>query len=251
MILVIDIGNTNTHFGIYKGDKLKTHWSILNSVIKKQSDIILLNLKNYTIYQCTISCVVPSLRDVFNKIILENFGFSPLFIEHSFIKIPIYYDNPSKLGIDRIVNAIAAIKLYSLPCIVIDFGTATTIDVISEDCEFMGGVIAPGISVSMETLWTKTEKLPIIEITVPRSVIGRNTVDCMQSGIFYGFIGQINEIIRRIYKELGKSKIYCISTGGLSNIISPYFKYIKQIDPLLTLKGLKILTDEYYNNNSL
>ncbi|MDI6781249.1 MAG: type III pantothenate kinase [bacterium] len=243
MILVIDIGNTNTHFGIYNIDEIEKHWFIPNSVIREQNNIILSNLKDYIIKQCTISCVVPSLKDVFNKIISNNLGFSPFFIDHSFIKIPIHYNNPSDLGIDRIINAVAVIKLYRLPCIIVDFGTATTFDVISKDCEFIGGVIAPGIGVSIETLWTKTEKLPIVEINVPKSVIGRSTVDCMYSGIFYGFIGQVNEIIRRIQDEQDGKAINCIATGGLSGVISPYIRCIKQIDPLLILKGLKILTD--------
>ena len=247
MIIVIDIGNTNTHFGVYIGDRLKKHWFLLNSVIKKQNDIILSELKGSSIRQCVISCVAPSLKDVFNKVILDNFGFNPFFIENSFIKIPIHYDNPSELGIDRIVNAVAVIRLYSLPCIVVDFGTTTTFDVVSKDCEFMGGVIAPGIGVSMETLWTKTEKLPVIGINVPLSVIGKNTADCMRSGIFYSFIGQVNEIIRQIRKEYG-GRINCIATGGLSDIIGPHLKCIKQIDPLLILKGLKILMDERGSN---
>ncbi|MFH1962399.1 MAG: type III pantothenate kinase [bacterium] len=249
-VLVIDIGNTNTHFGIYAGEELKVYWSVLNNIIKKQQDIILLRLKTemsrqniFTIHQCTISCVVPSLRDVFSEIILNAFGFNPLFIEYHSVKIPIFYNNLSELGVDRIINALAAVKLYSLPCIIVDFGTATTFDVVSDKGEFIGGVIAPGIGVSMETLWTKTEKLPSIEIDVPKSVIGKNTVDCMKSGIFYGFIGQVNEIIRRIQEELiYKEDINVIATGGLSNIIGPYSKYIRQIDSLLTLKGLKILT---------
>ncbi len=247
MVLVIDIGNTNTHFGIYAGDKLETCWSVPNSVIKnikEQNDTILSGLEGYNISQSIISCVAPSLKDMFDEKILNNFGFSPIFIDHSFIKIPIHYNNPSELGIDRIINAVAVIKLYKLPCIVVDFGTATTFDVVSKNGEFMGGVIAPGIGVSAETLWTKTEKLPAIEIGVPEFVIGRSTIECMQSGIFYGFIGQIDEIIRRIKEEYGE-EINCIATGGLSRVVGPRSEYVNWIDPLLTLKGLKIVAQTF------
>lgn len=240
MILVIDIGNTKSHFGIYTGDELKAYWTILNREIKKDNNIILSRLKEYNISKCTISCVVPSLKAVFNKI-LNNFNFNPVFIEFSSIGIPVFYDNPSELGVDRIVNVVAVIKLYTTPCIVVDFGTATTIDVVSDKGEFIGGVIAPGISAAAETLWTKTEKLPQVKINKPEKVIGKNTTDCMQSGIFYGFIGQVDEIIERIMKELGYETTV-IATGGLSNIVGPYSKYIKQIDEFLTLKGLKLLT---------
>ncbi|PIP41693.1 pantothenate kinase [Candidatus Desantisbacteria bacterium CG_4_9_14_3_um_filter_40_11] len=240
MILVIDIGNTKAHFGIYIKDKLSAHWSLLNSEIKRNNNIISVRLKEYNILKCTISCVVPSLKDVFNKI-LDDFSLTPVFIEYSSIDIPIYYNNPSELGVDRIINVVAVIKLYEIPCIIVDFGTATTIDVVSDKGEFIGGVIVPGIGVSAETLWTKTEKLPHIEINKPKTVIGKNTIDCMQSGIFYGSIGQVDEIIKRIMKELGY-KTNVIATGGLSNIIGKYSKYIKKVDEFLILEGLKILT---------
>ncbi|MFH1898417.1 MAG: type III pantothenate kinase [Candidatus Desantisbacteria bacterium] len=237
-ILVIDIGNTKSHFGIYAGDELKAYWTILNRDIRIDNNIILSRLKEYNISRCTISCVVPSLRIIFDKI-LNNLN--PVFIEYSATDIPINYDNPSELGVDRIINIVAAIKLYKIPCIVVDFGTATTLDVVSDKGEFIGGVIAPGIGVSAETLWIKTEKLPLIEIKKPKKIIGINTIECMQSGIFYGSIGQVEKIIERIMEELGY-KTNVIATGGLSNIIGPYSKYIKKIDEFLTLKGLKILT---------
>lgn len=240
MILVIDIGNTKSHFGIYAENELKTYWSLLNEEIKTDNNIILSRLKEHNISKCTISCVVPSLKSVFDKI-LNNFNFNPVFVEYSSTDIPVFYDNPSELGVDRIVNVVAVIELYTTPCIVVDFGTATTIDVVSAKGEFIGGVIAPGIGAAAETLWTKTEKLPQVEINKPKKVIGRNTTDCMQSGIFYGFIGQIDEIIERITKELGY-ETNVIATGGLSTIVGPYSKYIKQIDEFLTLKGLNLLT---------
>jgi type III pantothenate kinase len=249
MRLVVDIGNTNICFGLYTDDILEENWNIPTYVIKKfqyNKEIFKKIYNKYNIDTCIVSCVVPSIKSVFSELVKKYFNVTPLFVDISFFNdILMYYDNPEEIGIDRLVNVFATIKLYKTPSIVIDFGTATTFDIISDKNEFLGGVIAPGIKISSATLWEKTEKLPQVDIVKPSTVIGRNTINSMQSGIFYGFIGQVDEIISRIIKELEFNKeIYILATGGLAKLISPYSKYINNIDLFLTLKGLNILGKE-------
>jgi type III pantothenate kinase len=174
---------------------------------------------------------------------MDYFYTTPQFVEGTNTKFNILYDNPKEVGADRIVNAIAAFRLYKGAVIVVDFGTATTFDVISEKGEYLGGAIAPGIDISIEALWTKTALLPKVEIIKPKTVIGKNTIESMQAGIFYGFVGQVDEILMKIQKEL-KSKPKIVATGGLAELISSESQYIQVVNPLLTLEGLKIIYQE-------
>ncbi|MEW6095341.1 MAG: type III pantothenate kinase [bacterium] len=247
MLLAIDIGNTTILFGVYKNDELRGHWRVATDK-KKTSDeyggVISSFIRDKgNISAAIISCVVPSLASVFNQMVKDYFHVEARFVEGTNTKFTILYDNPKEVGADRVVNAIAGFRLYGGPVIVVDFGTATTFDVISKNGEYLGGAIAPGINISIEALWTKTALLPKVEIIKPKTVIGKNTIESMQAGIFYGFVGQVDEIITKIKEELElEPKI--VATGGLAELISSASRYIQLVNPLLTLQGLKIIHNE-------
>lgn len=245
MLLVIDIGNTTIVFGVYKKDELKGHFRIVTDKEKTSDEYgeIISSLIKNKISAAIISCVVPLLAPVFNQMVRDYFQVEALFVEGIKTKFTILYDNPKEVGADRIVNAIAAFKLYGGPVIVVDFGTATTFDVISKNGEYLGGAIAPGIAISIEALWTKTALLPKVEIIKPKTVIGKNTIEGMQAGIFYGFVGQVDKIVMEIKKEL-ELEPKVVATGGLAELISSESRHIQLVNPLLTLQGLKIIYDE-------
>ncbi len=244
MLLTIDIGNTTIFFGVYDGDELKCHFRI--ATVKEKTaneygeDFSNLFGDKSKISAAIISCVVPSLVPVFNRMVKDYFGVEARFVEGTKVRFPIFYDNPKEVGADRIVNAVAVYHLYGGPAIVVDFGTATTFDVISEKGEYLGGAIAPGIGICVEALWTKTALLPKVEVVKPKTVIGKNTVESIQAGIFYGFVGQVDEIITKIKEELNiEPKV--VATGGLAELISSESRYIQSVAPFLTLKGLQII----------
>lgn len=249
MILLIDVGNTNIVIGLHNGNAITHSWRIW-TLRNRTSDELGLMVKqlledaNINVRQIdgvAIACVVPPLMIAFKEMSAKYFKCSPFIIEPG-IKtgIPIIYDNPKEIGADRIVNAVATFKEYGAPAVVIDFGTATTFDVISEKGEYIGGVIAPGIIISSEALFQYAARLPRVEIVDPKSVIGKNTITAMQAGIFYGYIGLVNEITTRILKELNKECKF-IATGGLAEMVAPYCQYNPVIDLDLTLKGIKLL----------
>lgn len=251
MLLAIDIGNTTIVFGIYKKDELRGHFRIATDKGKTSDEYweIISSLIKGKISAAIISCVIPPLTSVFAQMVRDYFQVEARFVEGTNTKFPILYDNPKEVGADRVVNAIAAFRLYGGPVIVVDFGTATTFDVISKKGEYLGGAIAPGINISVEALWTKTALLPKVEIIKPKTVIGKNTIESMQAGIFYGFVGQVDEIIMKIKEELDlEPKI--VATGGLAELISPESMYIQSINPLLTLQGLKIIYQEDWLNGN-
>uniref|UniRef100_UPI0037DCFF02 type III pantothenate kinase n=1 Tax=Methanomethylophilus alvi TaxID=1291540 RepID=UPI0037DCFF02 len=188
-----------------------------------------------------ISSVVPPVIPVFSKVVQRYFGCTPLLVGPG-IKtgIEVKYENPKEIGADRIVNAVAAYEEYGGPVIIVDFGTATTFCAVNSSGDYMGGSIAPGIGISSEALFSRAAKLPRIEIAKPKNVIGKNTVVSMQSGIFFGFVGQVDEIVRRMKLEM-ESSPKVIATGGLAELISTESKQIQVVDKYLTLKGLRIL----------
>jgi type III pantothenate kinase len=186
-----------------------------------------------------ISSVVPPLDPVLRQVCERYFNSKPLLIEPG-VKtgMPVHYDNPAEVGADRIVNAVAAFEKYGGPCVIVDFGTATTFDCVSAKGEYLGGVICPGIGISADALFQRTARLPRVEIRKPARVIGTNTVGSLQSGLYYGYLGLVDGILELLLEELGK-ETKVIATGGLGPMIGTGSKYIKQVDDFLTLEGLR------------
>jgi type III pantothenate kinase len=249
VIFVFDIGNTNTVLGVYDGDDLKYHWRIETNrnrtddeygmVIKSLFNHVGLNFSD--IDGIVISSVVPPIMFALERMCEKYFNLKPLIVgPGTKTGLNIKYENPREVGADRIVNAVAAIHDYGSPLIIVDFGTATTYCYVNEDKQYMGGAIAPGINISTEALYSKAAKLPRIEITRPEGVIGKNTVSAMQAGIVYGYVGQVEGIVKRM-KEQSKLKATVIATGGLAQLISQESDIFDVIDPFLTLKGLQLI----------
>ncbi len=249
MLLVIDIGNTNIVFGVYDGDTLINHWRLSTSIQKTvdENAILLNSLLNFENIKLTdidsaiISCVVPPMLIPFEIICRKYIGIRPLVVEPG-IKtgMPILYENPQEVGADRIVNAVAGYEKYKKALIIVDFGTATTFDYITARGEYAGGAIAPGIMISLGALFERASKLPRVELIKPKSLIGKNTVHAMQSGIIYGYVGLVDGIVNKMKEEI-KVAPYVIATGGLSSFIFKESQTIDEVDEMLTLRGLKML----------
>ncbi len=251
MILVLDVGNTNITLGVYKDEELLYHWRIATIRERTEDELGILvkslladkGISVGEIQGIAISSVVPPLMFALEKMSVKYFGHKPIVIGPG-VKtgLNIKYENPREVGADRIVNAVAAIEKYGYPLIIVDFGTATTFCVINEVGDYMGGVVAPGINISTEALFRHAAKLPRIEITRPASVVGRNTITSMQSGVLYGFTGQVDGIVSRIKKEFNLP-FKVIATGGLATLISAESFEIEIQDDNLTLDGLRIIWD--------
>src|SRR5215510_6411531 len=248
MLLAIDLGNTNTVFGVYEGERLVMHWRLSTQKDRTVDEfgILLRNLFSLEkidakkIRRVIISSVVPPLDPILNEMVSSYFSVDPVFVTHENAGIPILYDNPREVGADRIVNAVGVVHKYGKPAIVVDFGTATTFDAITSKGEYGGGVIAPGIVISAEALYEHAAKLPRIEIQKPRSVIGTSPVASMQSGLFYGYVALVDGIIGRMTKELGPNT-RVIGTGGQAPLICQETKLIETVDANLTLDGLQLV----------
>ena len=250
MLLVFDVGNTNIVLGLYDGDKMIYHWRAATNELKTADEYaaslgMMFQLDGVTFAMVTdiiISSVVPPVNPTLEYLCSRYFHVEPMMVGPGMkTGLNILYDNPRELGADRIVNAVAGITLYGGPLIIIDLGTATTFCAIDEKKRYLGGAVTPGIGISMEALFQRASKLPRIELTPASSVICKNTVSAMQSGIYYGAIGQVDGIVRRMKKEMGYKEIKVIATGGLADLIASQSETIDVIDPLLTLKGLYIL----------
>jgi len=249
MLLVLDVGNTNTVLGVFEERKLLAHWRVTTNRTQTVDEygVLFRNLfalRGIDLGPLTgivVSSVVPPLDTVLHEVCEKYFSVKPLFIEPG-VKtgMPVRYDNPNEVGADRIVNSVAAFDKYGGPCIAVDFGTATTFDCISAKGEYLGGVICPGIGISAEALFSRTARLPRVDIKKPTRVIGTNTVASMQSGLFYGYLALVDGIIERLLEELGDVKSI-IATGGLAPLIGEHSRYIKNVDDLLTLDGLRII----------
>lgn len=249
MIFVLDVGNTNTVLGVYDQDTLKHHWRIETNRNKTEDEYGMLiksllsheNISYSDITGIIISSVVPPIMFALERMCKKYFNLNPLVVGPG-IKtgLNIKYENPREVGADRIVNAVAGIAQYGSPLIIVDFGTATTYCYINEDKEYMGGAIAPGVNISTEALYSKAAKLPRIEIARTETIIGKNTVSAMQAGIVYGYVGQVEGIVRRMKEESGTNP-KVIATGGLASLISNESNIIDIIDPFLTLKGLHLI----------
>lgn len=250
MLLVFDVGNTNIVLGLYDGDEMIYHWRAATNELKTADEYaaslgMMFQLDGVTFAMVTdiiISSVVPPVNPTLEYLCRRYFHVEPMMVGPGMkTGLNILYDNPRELGADRIVNAVAGITLYGGPLIIIDLGTATTFCAIDEKKRYLGGAVTPGIGISMEALFQRASKLPRIELTPASSVICKNTVSAMQSGIYYGAIGQVDGIVRRMKKEMGYKEIKVIATGGLADLIASQSETIDVIDPLLTLKGLYIL----------
>lgn len=249
MILALDVGNTNTVIGVYEKEQLLYHWRIETNRHKTEDEYGMMfkslfeyvGLKFLDITGIIISSVVPPIMYAMEKMCEKYFHVDPLIVGPG-IKtgLNIKYDNPREVGADRIVNAVAGVHLYGCPLIIVDFGTATTYCYINEKGQYEGGAIAPGINISTEALYSKAAKLPRIEIAKPDHIIGKNTVAAMQSGILFGYVGQVEGIVRRM-KAQAKKEPKVIATGGLAGLIANESDMIEIVDPLLTLTGLRLI----------
>ncbi len=255
MILAIDVGNTNTVIGVFEGDKLLANYRISSDRGRTadESGMLLLHLLDYSsmpraeIRGTIVSSVVPPLISVFEAMCRKYFGHEPLVVGPG-VKtgVSIRYENPKEVGADRIVNAVAGFEIYGGPLIIVDFGTATTFCAINAAGDYLGGAIAPGVMISSEALYSRAAKLPRVELVRPSSVIGRNTVSSMQSGIVYGFAGQVDAIVRRMKEELG-ADAKVVATGGLAEMIARESSEIQVVNQYLTLEGLRLIWDRNQN----
>ncbi|MCX7857042.1 MAG: type III pantothenate kinase [Deltaproteobacteria bacterium] len=252
MLLVIDIGNTNIVCGVYKGDELVEHFRLGTDIEKTVEEYAILINSLLSIHKLSfekidgaiISCVVPPLLLTFQTLLRKFINVDPIIVEPG-IKtgMPILYENPAELGADRIVNAVAGYETYKRSLIIIDFGTATTFDYVSQKGEYYGGAIVPGIMISLEALFERASKLPRVELTKPRSVIGRNTIQAMQSGIIFGYASLVDGIVKKMKDEV-KTDSFVVATGGLARLMHNVSETIDEIDEFLTLRGLKILYEK-------
>ncbi|TFE24107.1 type III pantothenate kinase [Cohnella luojiensis] len=249
MILVVDVGNTNIVLGLYQGRILSHNWrlSTNRSATVDEYGILISNLFQLAgvradqIEGVILSSVVPPIMNTLEQLFTKYVGKEALIVGPG-IKtgLNIRYENPREVGADRIVNAVAGIEQYGTPLVVVDFGTATTFDYIDASGAYLGGAIVPGIGISAEALYQRAAKLPRIELSKPKTVIGRNTVAAMQAGIIFGYAGQVDGIVRRICKEFNVQP-RVIATGGLAEMIAEESETIEKVDPLLTLEGLRIV----------
>lgn len=256
MLFVLDVGNTNTVLGVFAPEaaqpdrmRLAAHWRVATNRTQTVDEygVLFRNLfavdriEASGIRGIVIASVVPPLDSTLRQVCERYFQTKPVFVEPGVrTGIPVRIDNPAELGADRIVNAVAALEKYGAPCVVVDFGTATNFDVVSAKGEYLGGVIAPGLGISAEALFQRTARLPRVDIRKPASVIGSNTVACIQSGLYYGYLGMVDGILERLLAELGDNA-RVIATGGLASLIGKGSKYISDVDELITLQGLRLI----------
>lgn len=249
MILVIDIGNTNIVFGIYKEETLLHHFRIHTN---RQATPDEYGVTVHQLFQMSgiatqalegiiISSVVPPIMHTLEEMCAKYLHHTPVIVGPGIrTGLNLRYENPREVGADRIANAVAAIAIYGSPVIVVDFGTATTFDCIDSQGNYLGGAIVPGIGISTEALYQRASKLPNIELEKPRKVIGRNTIHAMQSGIIFGYAGQVDGIVKRIHEELGE-RARVVATGGQAELIASETDSIDEVNPLLTLEGLRLI----------
>jgi type III pantothenate kinase len=249
MLLAVDVGNTQTVLGLYEGERLVEHWRLATEAERTGDELAallarLLELRGRTFAEIdgvALSSTVPLLLRAYEEL-ADRYIEAPLLALGPGVRtgISVLYDDPREVGPDRIANAVAARARYGSPCIVVDFGTSTNFDAVSAAGEYVGGVLAPGIEISMEALFLRAARLTKVDFAEPLTVIGKTTESALQSGLVYGFAGQVDGIVRRIRGELGDTA-RAIATGGLADLIAPHSETIERVDPLLTLEGLRLV----------
>ncbi len=244
MLLAVDAGNTQTVFGLYEDGRLLEHWRVATEAQRTGDELGALVgrfIDLSTVDGVCLSSSVPALVREY-EVFAERWAKAPLLVLGPGVRtgIAIRYDDPREVGPDRIANAVAAKERYGAPCIVVDFGTSTNFDVVSPEGEYVGGVLAPGIEISMEALFSRAARLIKVDFAEPPTVIGKTTAGGLQSGLVYGFAGQVDGIVEAIRGELG-AEAQVVATGGLAELITPHSKTIGSIDPLLTLEGLRLV----------
>ncbi len=244
MLLAIDIGNTLTKFGVFENDTLQNRTAV--QTVRRQSADEIYRPEIENTHAVIISSVVPELNKAYRKFSQKHYHLEPLFVDSSFdFNLKIKYNPPDKLGVDRLTAAFAAVEKYGAPCIVADFGTATTIDAVNSKREFLGGIIAPGMQTMSEALFLKTPQLPKIEIKKPASVIGNSTEKAIESGIYFGYIGLVDGVIERMIDELGE-KAKVVATGGFAKLIAESSVKIDVVDDNLLLEGLRLVYEKRF-----
>ena len=253
MLLAIDVGNTNIVLGVYKEEKMIAHFRLATLYERSRDEYGIMfssflqhrGVKTCDIDDVIIASVVPQVMYSLERAVKDYLNCTPIIVNYKTpLGIDIKIDNPRELGADRLVNAYGVNVLYGAPAIIVDFGTATTFCAIDKNGDYLGGAICPGIKVSLDALFTKTAKLPRVEIAKPTSVIGKNTVESMQSGVLYGYVGQVKDITERIRAEMGESDAKVIGTGGLASLIASETDLFCDINANLTLESLRLI----YNN---
>ncbi len=249
MLLVVDVGNTQTHFGIFEGSKLVEHWRFA-TVRQSTADELgaalrnLLDLRGYAfadVDRSIVSSTVPQLEPEWTAMATRYLGHEMVAVGPGLrTGLAIRYDNPREVGADRLVNAVALRERFGGPAICVDFGTATTFDVLSEQGDYVGGSLMTGIEISLDALSERGARLPKVELAPPRTVLAKNTIDAIRSGVVFGYAGAVDAILRRLYDEIG-ARASVVATGGLASLVVPYTEEIEQVDELLTLTGLRLL----------
>lgn len=249
MLLTIDIGNTAIHIGVFTRKRMRGEWRITTRPHKTADEyglacrefLEIAGLAGEKVGGAAVCSVVPNLTAEIRNAVRKYFHCDPLVVDHSTAtRLKIRYDTPRDVGADRIVNAVAVSALYKGPVVIVDFGTATTFDIVSGKGEYAGGVIAPGVMVSAEALFARAARLSAVPLTAPKKTIGRDTVSSVQSGIIYGYAAMVDGMVARLHKEIGR-RLRVIATGGQAELIAPHTKSIEEIRPYLTLEGLRIL----------
>jgi type III pantothenate kinase len=249
MLLVVDVGNTQTHLGTYDGDVLVEHWrfaTVRSSTADELGAALrnLLALRGMTfadLHASIVSSTVPQLRPEWQAMASRYLGHELLVVGPGLrTGMPIRYDNPREIGPDRLVNAVAGYENAGGPCVIVDFGTAVTFDIVSADGEYLGGVIFPGIEISLDALSERAAALPTIDLVEPRTLIGKSTVDAIRSGVLFGFAAMVDGIVGRLREQLG-TELHTLATGGLAPLVVPYCDSIDGVDDQLTLTGLRLI----------